>query len=236
MARRATSPDPGPATDGQAPSGDEKPPEIKPTLVLFVRHGKTPTTGTKLPGRAAGLHLSPEGAKQAVAAARRIARLKSVAGVYASPLERTQETAAPIAEAVGHATVVDAGLLECEFGEWTGAELKELFKKPEWRQVQHSPSSFRFPAGESFAEMQVRICSAVGRFVAHHPGGTVVAVSHADPIKAAVAAAIGTHLDLFQRIVVSPCSISAVLYHPAGAPVVLAVNSTGGDLKALVPS
>ena len=247
MPRRATSPDPAP--DGQAPTTDEqpegtppekatedKPPEVKATLVLFVRHGKTPTTGTKLPGRAAGLHLSPEGVKQAAAAARRIGRLKSVAAVYASPLERTQETAAPIAEATGHATVVEDGLLECEFGGWTGAELKELFKKPEWRQVQHSPSSFRFPDGESFAEMQVRICSAVGRLVAAHPGATVVAVSHADPIKAAVAAAIGTHLDLFQRIVVSPCSISAVLYHPAGAPVVLAVNSTGGDLKALVPS
>ena len=83
--------------------------------------------------------------------------------------------------------------------------------------MQHYPSSFRFPGGESFAEMQVRIARRVGRLVAAHPGGTVVAVSHADPIKAAVAAALGTHLDLFQRIVVSPCSISAVLYHPTGA-------------------
>src|SRR5688572_16970136 len=195
MRRRATSDPTGPAasaeTDGQAaPEGEateEKPPEVKPTLVLFVRHGKTPTTGTKLPGRAGGLHLSPEGTKQAAAAARRIARLKSVAAVYASPLERTRETAAPIAERLGQDTVIEEGLLECEFGEWTGAELKELFKRPEWRQVQNSPSSFRFPDGESFAEMQVRICSAVGRLVAAHPGGTVVAVSHADPIKAAVA-------------------------------------------------
>src|SRR4051794_15382799 len=130
MPRRATSPDPAP--DGQVPTTDEraegtppekateatppedKPPEVKPTLVLFVRHGKTPTTGTKLPGRASGLHLSPEGVKRAAAAARRIGRLKSVAAVYASPLERTQETAAPIAEAVGHPTVVEDGLLECE--------------------------------------------------------------------------------------------------------------------------
>src|SRR6478609_9538555 len=122
MRRRATSSDPGDsaapakdapeaATDGQAPAGEEKPPEVKPTLVLFVRHGKTPTTGTKLPGRAGGLHLSPEGTKQAAVAARRIARLRSVAGVYASPLERTRETAAPIAEAVGQDTVIDEGLL-----------------------------------------------------------------------------------------------------------------------------
>jgi probable phosphoglycerate mutase len=221
------------AGDGQ---GGQARPEVKPTLVLFVRHGKTPTTGTTLPGRAAGLHLSPEGVKQAAAAARRIGRLKKVAAVYASPLERTCETAAPIAEAVQQATQVDEGLLECEFGEWTGSELKELVRRPEWRQVQHSPSTFRFPNGESFAEMQLRICSTAARLVAAHPGETVVAVSHADPIKAAVAAAIGTHLDLFQRIVVSPCSVSAVLYHPHGAPVVLAVNSTGGELRSLAPS
>ena len=171
-----------------------------------------------MPGRAPGLHLSPAGQRQAAAAAKRIAKLRSVAAVYASPLERTQETAAPIAEATGLEVRTLPGLIECEFGEWTGAELKELARKPEWRQVQHSPSSFRFPGGESFAETQLRICTAVAGIVAAHPGATVVAVSHADPIKAAVAAAIGTHLDLFQRIVVSPCSISAVLYPPTGAP------------------
>jgi probable phosphoglycerate mutase len=83
--------------------------------------------------------------------------------------------------------------------------------------------------------MQARICGAIGDLVARHPGETVVAVSHADPIKAAVAAAMGTHLDLFQRIVVSPCSITAILYGESG-PVVLAVNSTGDDLRTLVPS
>jgi probable phosphoglycerate mutase len=204
--------------------------------VLFVRHGKTPTTGSTLPGRAPGLHLSREGQRQAEAAAKRLAKLKKIAAVYASPLERTQETATPIASALNLQIRSDPGLVECEFGEWTGAQLKDLFKLPEWRQVQHSPSSFRFPGGESFPEMQVRICSAVAALVNAHPGETVVAVSHADPIKAAVAAAVGTHLDLFQRIVVSPCSISAVQYVPTGAPIVLAVNSTGADLKALVPS
>ena len=92
--------------------------------------------------------------------------------------------------------------------------------------MQRNPSGFRFPGGESFTEMQARITGAVDRLGAAHPGQTVVAVSHADPIKAAVAHAMGTHLDLFQRIVVSPCSVSAVLYGVDG-PVVLAVNSTG---------
>jgi hypothetical protein len=111
----------------------------------------------------------------------------------------------------------------------------DLRKRKEWVTVQQAPSRFRFPGGESFPEMQVRITSGVDRLVANHPGQTIVAVSHADPIKAVAAQALGTPLDLFQRIVVSPCSVTAILYG-SGAPVVLAVNSTGNDLGTLVPS
>jgi probable phosphoglycerate mutase len=206
--------------------------------VLLVRHGQTPTTGKVLPGRAAGLHLADAGRAQADTVAARIASLQTdqrkVAAVYASPLERTRETAAPIAKALGLKVQRHKGLLEADFGEWTGAELKKLYKLPEWRTVQRHPSGFRFPGGESFSEMQTRITQALEALRHDHPGQTVVAVSHADPIKAAVAHAMGTHLDLFQRIVVSPCSVSAVLYGNDG-PVVLAVNSTG-ELSALTPS
>ncbi|MEZ5144704.1 MAG: MSMEG_4193 family putative phosphomutase [Acidimicrobiales bacterium] len=204
----------------------------KPTLVLLVRHGQTPSTGTVLPGRAKGLHLSDAGRAQAEAAATRIGELDRVAAVYASPLERTRETAAPIGTAVGQRVRSHRGLLECDFGEWTGARLDALRKKPEWTTVQRYPSGFRFPGGESFAEMQQRICTTLAELVAAHPGETVVAVSHADPIKAALAQALGTHLDLFQRLVVSPCSVSAVWYGPAG-PAVLTTNSTGDDLRTL---
>jgi len=207
----------------------------KPTLVLLVRHGQTPTTGKVLPGRAPGLHLAEKGLQQAQAAADRIGLLEGVTAVYASPLERTRETAAPIAKATGNRVRAEKGLLECEFGDWTGASLKVLYKKPEWKTVQRHPSGFRFPGGESFTEMQGRITDALARLVAAHPGEKIVAVSHADPIKAAVAHAAGTHLDLFQRFVVSPCSITAVLYTTDG-PVVLAVNSTGDDLRTLAPS
>jgi probable phosphomutase (TIGR03848 family) len=210
----------------------------KPTLVLLVRHGQTPTTGKVLPGRAPGLHLADKGVEQAEAVAARIAALqdgtRQVAAVYASPLERTRETAAPIARALDLRVRRAKGLLECEFGDWTGAELKKLAKLPEWRTVQRNPSGFRFPGGESFTEMQNRIGGALEAMRTDHPGGVVVAVSHADPIKAAVAQAMGMHLDLFQRIVISPCSVSAILYTTDG-PVVLAVNSTG-DLRALAPS
>ena len=209
----------------------------KPTLVLFVRHGQTPTTGQDLPGRTAGLHLADKGREQADLAAARIAELGDgrVAAVYASPLERTLETAAPIAKACGVRVHRRAGLLELDVGEWTGRPLKELAKLPEWRTVQRYPSGFRFPGGESFAEMQTRVSGTVDHLRVAHPGQTIVCVSHADPIRALVAHAMGTHLDLFQRIVVSPCSITAILYGSEG-PVVLTVNSTGGSLRELAPA
>jgi probable phosphoglycerate mutase len=233
---------PSPRSTGRRTARKEEGP--KPTLVLLVRHGRTPTTGSVLPGRAPGLHLSDEGRGQAEAVAQRILALhdarkagkgsEGIAAVYASPMERTRETAAPIAKALGLRTKTRKGLIECEFGEWTGRELKELMKLPEWRTVQQHPSGFRFPKGESFGEMQTRMVDAVNDIVREHPGQVVVAVSHADPIKAAVASALGTPLDLFQRIVIGQCSVSAVLYGAHG-PTVLAVNHTG-DLLSLAPS
>jgi probable phosphoglycerate mutase len=207
----------------------------RPTTVLLVRHGQTPTTGKLLPGRAPGLHLAEEGVRQAERAGERISELKRVDAIYCSPLERARETAAPIGKAVGIRPKIDRGLLECDFGDWTGAELKKLMKLPEWRTVQKAPSTFRFPNGESFTEMQVRMVGALDRLRMRHPGGVIVCVSHADTIKAAMAHALGTHIDLFQRIVISTCSISAIAWTTDG-PIALTVNSTGGPLSELTPS
>ncbi len=206
-----------------------------PTRVLLVRHGQTGSTGRVLPGRAAGLNLSDAGRAQAERTAERIAEGTSVDAVYTSSLERARQTAAPIAAATGRRAKVDRGLIECDFGDWTGQQLSALMKKPEWSTVQRSPSSFRFPGGESFVEMQARIVATIDRLLAAHPGGTIVCVSHADPIKAAIAHSIGTHLDLFQRIVISPASISVLAFQASG-PIVLSVNSTGCSLKELTPS
>ncbi|MSO60285.1 MAG: MSMEG_4193 family putative phosphomutase [Ilumatobacteraceae bacterium] len=213
----------------------KKTPHPQSTLIILVRHGQTPTTGKILPGRAAGLRLADSGIAQAQGAADRIAKLPRVDAIYSSPLERARETAAPIGKALKQRVLIDKGLLECDFGDWTGAKLSALMKKPEWSTVQRAPSTFTFPNGESFTDMQARIVSALDKIRAKHAGGVVVCVSHADPIKAAVAHAMGTHLDLFQRIVVSTCSISAVAYSSFG-PVVLTVNSTGGSLADLRPS
>ena len=146
--------------------------------------------------------------------------------VYASPLERTTETARPIARRLGLRVRTDRGLLECDFGEWTGARLSALAKKP----GVDARSSGARAASASPAVSRSSRCRPgwprpSTRLIALHPGETVVAVSHADPIKAAVSTAAGTPLDLFQRLAVSPCSVSALAYS-AGGPHVLTVNST----------
>jgi probable phosphomutase (TIGR03848 family) len=209
---------------------DKKP--TPSTVVLLVRHGLTPTTGVKLPGRARGLHLSDEGRRQAEAAAARMAKVAKVVAVYSSPLERARETAAVIAKARNMAVRIDRGLFEIDIGRFQGMAIKDAVQRPEWKAIQQHPSGFRFEGGESFTEMQARITGAIARMVARHAGRIIIAVSHADPIKAAVAHALGTPLDLFQRIVIGTASITAIAYSPSGAAV-LTVNSMDGDLGAL---
>jgi probable phosphoglycerate mutase len=186
-------------------------------------------------GPASGDGQRPDGARR-VRSRARSGGVKGprITAVYASPLERTRETAAPIALALGHELRLDDGLLELDVGEWTGLELKAARKRKEWGTIQRYPSGFTFPGGESFVAMQARITTTLDRLRAAHPGETIVAVSHADPIRAAVAQAMGTHLDLFQRVVVSPCSLTAIAYGDEG-PTVLTVNDTGAT-GALVPS
>jgi probable phosphoglycerate mutase len=205
------------------------------TTVLLVRHGTTSTTGTVLPGRTRGLHLAERGQEQARDVATRLSALsKKPAALYVSPLERARETAQPIAKALGLKPIVERGLLECDFGLWTGKKLSVLRKKPEWRAVQDSPSNFRFPGGESFTEMQLRMWTTLEKLVDANRGKIIVVVSHADPIKAAVTYAQGVPLDLFQRTVIATCSVSAIGFS-TGSPVVLCVNSTS-SLKDLTPS
>jgi len=205
------------------------------TTILMVRHGVTSTTGTLLPGRAPGLHLSERGVEQATAVAARLSELTTKpSALYVSPLERTRETAAPIAKALGLKVQIEKGLLECDFGDWTGKKLALLSKKPEWKTVQSAPSTFRFPNGESFTEMQLRMWTTLEKLAAKHRGKTIVVVSHADPIKAAVTYAQGVPLDLFQRTVISTCSVSAIAL-TGHTPIVLSVNNTA-SLKELIVS
>lgn len=188
--------------------GDKEPKETSTTLLL-IRHGKTPTTGTTLPGRAPGLHLSEEGAEQAN---QLIGTLRSIEidAVLTSPLERAKETAQPLCLDRQIEAIVDQRIIECDFGDWTGRRLNELSKLPEWRVVQAAPSKFRFPNGESFREMSERMIDFLDFVHQRYNGKTVAAFTHADPVKALIAHCLGLHLDAFQKVIISTAGVSAI--------------------------
>ncbi len=208
------------------------------TLIL-ARHGRTTANATGvLAGRTKGVHLDDHGLAQARAAAERLADLP-LAAVVSSPLERCRETAREIAKGQPDRPRVstDRGLVECDYGSWTGRELKTLAKEPLWRTVQAHPSAAVFPDGESMLDMAARAVAAVRRWDARvseqsGPDAVWVAVSHGDVIKAVLADALGIHLDSFQRIVVDPASLSVVRYTPL-RPFVVATNTTAGSLGHL---
>jgi probable phosphomutase (TIGR03848 family) len=211
-----------------------------PTLIL-ARHGRTTANASGvLAGRTKGVHLDERGLEQAKAAAGRLVDL-ALAAVVTSPLERCRETAREIARAQQAPVKVstERGLVECDYGSWTGRELKTLAKEPLWRTVQAHPSAAVFPDGESMADMSARAVAAVRRWDArveaeHGPDAVWVAVSHGDVIKSILADALGNHLDTFQRIVVDPASLSLVRYTPL-RPFVVSVNTTAGSLAHLKP-
>jgi len=208
-------------------------PHMRPTRLVLVRHAVTAQTGPLLSGRKPGIDLSDEGRRQAEATAERLAPPVRVDAIYASPIERTQQTAAAIAARHDLPVVTLDGVIEAEYGDWTGGAIAELAKTDLWKVVQAAPSRARFPNGESIAEMQARMVAALDGVIAAHPGEHVVVVSHADPIKAAIAHYTGMHLDLFQRVVVSPASVTVFEIGTFGAALVKA-NETG-SLGELVP-
>ena len=223
-----TSAEPTP-TIGDSPNGDHPP---APTTLVLVRHAVTAHTGPLLSGRMPGVDLSETGVEQAEDAGTRLAGLP-VRAIYASPIERTRQTAGAIAKHHDLEVQELAGVIEADYGEWTGGKIADLAKTDLWKTVQIAPSRARFPDGESIAEMQTRMVGALEEVVAAHPGETVVVVSHADPIKAAIAHFTGVHLDLFQRIVVSPASVTVFQLGPRGS-VLVKCNDTG-SLDELVP-
>jgi probable phosphoglycerate mutase len=201
---------------------------------VLVRHAVTAQTGPLLSGRTPGIDLSDQGRDQAEALAERMAGLP-IDAVYASPMERTFQTAESIARRHGLTVRPLDGVLEADYGEWTGQKLADLAKTDLWKVVQHWPSRAVFPGGESLAAMQMRMVAALESVVKDHPGQLVVVVSHADPIKAAIAHYTGVHLDLFQRIVVSPASVTAFAFGAHGVTMVKC-NDTGGLDELLPPS
>ncbi len=212
--------------------------------VLLVRHGRTTANAQGiLAGRTAGVRLDAVGREQAARTAARLAEVPLVT-VVSSPLERCRQTARIVVdhqhEHGAHDAsqiLVERGITECDYGQWQGQALRDLENSPLWSQVQTQPSAVTFPGGESLAAMQARSVAAIRRHDAaveeqHDPGAVWAAVAHGDIIKSVLADALGTHLDLFQRIVVGPASVSIVRYGPQ-RPEVVATNTDAGDLSWL---
>lgn len=192
--------------------------------LLLIRHATNDWVGKKLAGWTPGVHLNEEGQAQATALAQRLADVP-LAAIYSSPLERTMETAQPLAEAHGLTVAVREELGESGYGEWTGRSLEELQKEDLWPVVQVYPSGVRFPGGEAMRETQTRIVAALDAIREAHPEQTVAVVSHSDPIKMAVAYYAGLPLDLFQRLAVSPASVTAITFTRFG-PRLVCLNYT----------
>lgn len=193
-------------------------------LLLLIRHGENEYVKTgKLAGRLPGVHLNQHGQDQARALGEALKEVP-IKAIYSSPLERAMETAAPIASARKLEIIPEPDLLEVNVGKWQGKSLKVLRLMKVWKIVQHSPSRFRFPDGESFPEMQARITGALERIVQKHnkPQDVVAVVFHSDPIKLAVAHFLGMPLDHFQRLGCDTGSLTA-----------LSVSETGASLMKL---
>ena len=194
--------------------------------VLLVRHAPTPETGKKLTGRLPGVSLDGAGVEIARRTAERLASVK-LAAVYSSPIERTWETALEIARPRGLDPIREDGVVEVDYGDWSGRTLKSLYPLKAWKTVQSTPSRMTFPHGENLADAQRRAVAAVDRLARAHQKHTIAVVTHADIIKAVAAHYLGTPLDLFQRIGVSPASVTVIDIPKEGSPVVVAVNTNG---------
>ena len=201
------------------------------TTILLIRHAVNDYVKEgKLAGWLPGIHLNDEGKAQAEALGKRLADVP-IKHIYSSPLERTMETASAIQQYHKRLEIEPTPEIgEVRYGDWEGMKLSALRSRKMWEVVQEYPSRASFPNGETLRGVQVRAINEIERMVKKHPREMVVVVSHADVIKLALAHYLGMHLDNFQRIMVSPASISTLM--PGySRPVVITMNDVAHILS-----
>ena len=195
----------------------------KPATIYLLRHGhSTANAKSILAGRDASVSLSPRGIEQAQAVMHELGERKFVK-IYSSPMPRCLETLRPLAGKSKLKIEKDDGLIEMEYGDWSGKKLLSLSRKKMWSEIQARPSLVRFPNGESFLEMQGRALESVKSLAI--PGAEILLCSHGDVIKAIVAGLVGLHLDNFQRLTIDPASITVIDLFAESAQIRL-MNST----------
>lgn len=196
------------------------------TEIILIRHAINDWVATgKLAGWTPGVHLSPDGQTQAAALGTQLA-VARLDAIYASPLERTMETAQAIAAHYPTLRVEPLeGVGEVRFGQWQGAKLSSLRRQMLWQTVQIYPSRAQFPGGEAIRQAQVRAIDTIETLVRRHPRQRVAVVSHSDIIKLIVTYYLGAPLDAFQRVEVSPASLTILLLHH-DRPTLVRLNDT----------
>jgi probable phosphoglycerate mutase len=195
------------------------------TVFHLLRHGEHNVQGKICAGRMAGVVLSERGRAEAEAAARRLADL-DIAAIYASPLERTRETAEIVGRQLSLPVTILDDLAELDFGEWTGKTFDEVRKDPRWPMWATHRSLSCIPGGETMRDVQRRVVEAIMEMREQHPDEAVVVVSHGDVIRAALVFALGMPLDFYARIEVATASLSTVRIDANGVRVI-AVNERG---------
>lgn len=203
------------------------------TTILLVRHGETDFVGRRLSGWTRGVHLNARGREQAGEVAKALAGLP-LRAIYSSPLERALESAKPLAQRLGCPILRRRELIEVNYGDYTGRTFASLRRLDLWKEVHHHPARVRFPGGESFIEVQERVVRALERLCKEHPRQMVAAFAHGDVIRLGLAYSLGIPLDLFQRLTVSPASISALEFGPRGTRLIALNHSAGSPLPAVL--
>lgn len=195
--------------------------------IILVRHGENDWVKKhRLAGWIEGVHLNDNGRNQAEEAAQRLTQLP-ITAVYSSPVTRCMETAVPIAQAHQLDIIQLEAVGEVRYGDWEGKKIKKLAKDKRWFVVQFFPSRMRFPNGEALREVQFRAIQALEELANQHSDEVIVVVSHADLIKLVLAHYLGTHIDLFQRIMIAPASVSVVTLAKNGIVRVGRINDNG---------
>ena len=207
--------------------------------VVLIRHAHSQANAKGLlSGRIPGVNLSPTGQKQSQELITRLGNFK-VAALRVSPLERCLQTISPWWNEVGKKNnprvelIQDQGLIEVDYGKWSGKKLAVLSTQKLWKTVQNTPSAMYFPEGEGLAQMQERAMRAVHESLTTKSKGAVVLVSHGDVIKSIVACALGMHLDGFQRIVIDPASITVLDFSDKN-PRILLLNDSRANLESFL--
>lgn len=205
-------------------------------IFLLIRHGESDfNKKMHIAGRLPNVHLTQKGQQQAQLLAEKLSKAP-IKAIYSSPLERTLETAQPLAKALQLEIIPLSDFLETNCGEWQGQPVKKLRRKKEWQFVQEHPSLFHFPGGESIAECQHRMVQAIESLrLLYAPLDLIACFGHADPIKQAVAYYLGLPLDNFQRLSIDVGSITALQVTENGSHLISLNYNPALDWEAFKP-